>query len=213
VLKLYDYYRSSACYRVRIALNLKGLEYETIPIHLVNNNGEQFSEDYQKINPQSLVPTLQDENKILTQSLAIIEYLEEQNPLPPLLPKNVYHKALARSFAITIATDVHPLNNLRVLKYLSNELSISEEKRNAWYKHWIHKGFMSLEKQLSSHQLTGDFCFGNEPSIADIYLIPQLYNAKRYNCNLIDYPHLVRIDEHCQKNPAFIKARPEESNS
>lgn len=210
MLTLYDYFRSSACYRVRIALNLKELDYDVVPIHLVNNGGEQHAPDYQKINPQGLVPALQIDNKILTQSLAIIEYLDEAYPLPALLPAHPYEKARVRAFALTIAADIHPLNNLRVLKYLSSELGVSDTQKNQWYQHWIAKGLSALEQQLTTHQLAGDFCFGNQPTLADICLVPQLYNAKRFSCDLQPYPTLRRIDINCQHLAAFANARPAE---
>lgn len=209
MLILYDYYRSSACFRVRIALNLKGLDYQPIPVHLTNDGGEQNSEAYQKLNPQSLVPLLLNGKKLLTQSLAIIEYIDELHPLPALLPKDPYEKALVRAFAFSIAADIHPLNNLRVLKYLTNELHISEEQKNKWYQHWVCKGLHALEKELANYNLTGEFCFGDKPTLADICLIPQLYNARRYACSLEEMPTLVRIETNCKKYPAFIDAYPE----
>lgn len=211
MLKLYDYFRSSACFRVRIALNLKGLDYQAIPVHLVNNGGEQFSDEYRKINPQSLVPSLQADDKILTQSLAIIEYLDEIHPTPALLPASPYEKSLTRAFALTIAADIHPLNNLRVLKYLTHEFKLSEEQKTQWYQHWIAKGLSGLEAQLTTQQLSGHFCYGNQPTLADICLVPQLYNARRFACNLDAYPSLVRIDAHCQQHPAFKNAWPVET--
>lgn len=210
MLKLYDYFRSSACFRVRIALNLKGLNYQIIPIHLINHGGEQHSDNYQKINPQNLVPALQDDDKIFSQSLAIIEYLDEVHPTPAFLPENAYEKALVRGIALAIAADIHPLNNLRVLKYLTDELAITEEQKSQWYHHWIHKGLNALEQRLVALQRSGDFCFGHQPTLADICLIPQLYNAKRFACDLSPYPTLVRIDNHCRNHPAFIKAWPTE---
>lgn len=213
MLTLYDYFRSSACFRVRIALNLKKLDYETIPIHLVNQGGEQFSEHYSQINFQHLVPTFKDGNKVITQSLAIIEYLDELHPHPPLLPKDPFEKALIRSFAFIIAADTHPLNNLRVLKYLTGELQLTEEKKQQWYHHWMKEGLSSLEQTLNFHGKAKDFCFGNTPTIADICLVPQLYNAKRFNCDLSSYPTLLRIDENCQSHPAFIKAAPVEEKT
>jgi len=209
---LYDYFRSSACFRVRIALNLKSLNYEKVPIHLLNHGGEQFSAAYQKVNSQSLVPTLKDGDKILTQSLAIIEYLDETYPTPALLPTDAYHKALVRSFALMIAADIHPLNNLRVLTYLTNELNITEEKKTAWYQHWMQKGLAASEKQLVNQGKSNDFCFGNEPSLADICLVPQLYNAKRFSCDLTAYPTLLKIDKHCEEHPAFKNAQPTEAS-
>lgn len=210
-LKLWDYFRSSACFRVRIALNLKGLDYETIAIHLLNQGGEQFLPDYQKVNPQSLVPSLQDGNNLITQSVAIIEYLDELHPSPALLPKDLYEKALVRSFALSIVADIHPLNNLRVLTYLTNNLHVSEEQKNQWYQHWIGKGFTALEKKLLQSNRVGNFCFGNQPTLADICLAPQMVNARRFHCDLSSYPTLVKIDANYQKHPAFVKAYPAES--
>lgn len=211
MLKLYDYFRSSASFRVRIAMNLKGLEYQAIPVHLVNNGGEQLSESYKLINPQSLVPALQENEKIITQSLAIIEYLDETHPSPALLPIDSYKKALVRSFALTIAADTHPLNNLRVLKYLTSELNITEEQKTQWYQHWMASGFAALEKQLTIHNDSADFCFGNELTLADICLVPHMYNARRFSCDLSQYPTLVRIDDNCQTVPAVINAWPNET--
>lgn len=213
MLKLYDYYRSSACFRVRIALNLKGLAYETLPIHLANNGGEQFSATYQAINAQNLVPSLQDGNRLLTQSLAIIEYLNDLHPTPALLPTHPYEKALVRAFALSIAADVHPLNNLRVLKYLTTQLGLSEEKKNEWYQHWIAKGLNALEQQLIRQKQNGDFCFGNEPTLADVCLVPQLFNARRFQCDLTAYPTLVRIDANCQTLAAITAAWPTEATT
>lgn len=210
MLKLYQYFRSSASFRVRIALNLKGLSYEDMPVHLINGGGEQFSASYQAINPHSLVPTLQDSNNTLTQSLAIIEYLDECHPTPALLPGDAYQKALVRAFALSIAADIHPLNNLRVLTYLTQTLKISEQEKSRWYEHWISLGLAGLEKQLANSPYTGAYCFGDRPSLADICLIPQLYNARRFNCDLSHYPTLVRIDQHCQSLTAFSNAWPME---
>ena len=213
MLKLYDYFRSSACFRVRIALQLKKLDYETVPIHLINNGGEQSSEFYQKINPEQLVPAIQDENHTLTQSIAIIEYLDEVYPDPPLLPHTPFEKASVRAFALAIAADIHPLNNLRVLNYLKKELNITDDKKNTWYQHWIAKGLSALEKQLTFSKQSGYFCFGNSPTLADICLIPQLYNAKRFSCDLTPYPILMKIDSYCQTQQAFINAMPKETVS
>jgi maleylacetoacetate isomerase len=211
MLKLYNYFRSSASFRVRIALNLKGLAYEEISVHLVNDGGEQYSEKYQTINPQSLVPALSDDDKIITQSMAIIEYLEDKYPTPTLLPKDAYQRALVRAFSLVIAADTHPLNNLRVLNYLTKTLAISDDQKNAWYHHWVAKSFTALEKQLSQSPLTRDFCFGQSPTLADIFLVPQLYNARRFSCDISAYPTLVRIDNHCQQLPAFKDAWPQET--
>lgn len=210
MLKLYDYYRSSASFRVRIALNLKQLDYRIIPIHLVNNGGEQHGENYQAINPQCLIPSLDVDNRVLTQSLAIIEYLDEVHPKPALLPNTAYEKALVRSYANLIAADIHPLNNLRVLNYLTDELQASDDQKNAWYQHWISSGLAALEKLIVNHNLSGDFCFGFVPTIADICLVPQLYNARRFHCDLKPYPNLVRIDANCRKIHAFEYAFPKE---
>jgi maleylacetoacetate isomerase len=208
MLKLYDYFRSSAAFRVRIALHLKNLSFEVVPIHLVNNGGEQHSDEYRAINPQELVPALQVDNHIITQSLAIIEYLEETYPEPALLPKDPVLKAQARQFALTIAADIHPLNNLRVLQYLTNTLKISEEQKNRWYQHWIAQGFTALETCLHTNKTAKDFCFGDKPTLADICLVPQMYNAQRFNCDVTPYPTLLRIFANCEKLPAVIKARP-----
>lgn len=208
MLTLYHYFRSSASYRVRISLNIKSLLYHDIPVHLVNKGGEQFSEDFQMLNPQSLVPVLQDHEKTLTQSLAIIEYLEETHPSPALLPKDPFLRAQIRAFALAIASEIHPLNNLRVLSYLTDELNISDDQKSQWYHHWIATGLTALEKKLASSEFTSDFCFGKTPSMADVFLVPQLYNARRFLCDLSAYPTLIRIDAHCQQLEAFSKAKP-----
>lgn len=211
-LMLYDYFRSSASFRVRIALNLKNLDYQIIPIHLLNNGGEQFKDSYVALNPHSLVPTLQIDQQTLTQSIAIIEYLDEIQPEPTLLPHHPFEKALVRSFALSIAADIHPLNNLRILKYITNEFHISEEQKKQWIQHWISLGFDGLEKQLSTRKTTGPFCFGSQPTLADICLVPQMFNANRFECDLTRYPTLLQINEHCQQLPAFANAWPIESN-
>ena len=211
MLTLYDYFRSTACYRVRIALQLKKLAYDVIPIHLLNQGGEQFSESYQHVNPQQLVPSLIDHQTVITQSLAIIEYLEECHPTPSLFPKDPIVKAWARAFALAITSDIHPLNNLRVLTYLKNKLHIDDDQKMEWYQHWIHQGLFALEKLLIQHKVSGDFCFGAEPTIADICLVPQLFNARRFSCHLTSYPTLIRIEKNCQQLNAFTKAMPEET--
>jgi maleylacetoacetate isomerase len=210
MIELYNYFRSSASFRVRIALNLKNIDYKNHEIHLVNHGGEQYSEAFEKINAQQLVPVFKNEDKIITQSCAMIEYLDEMHPEPPLLPKDPYQKALVRAFALSIIADMHPLNNLRVLEYLKNDFMISETQKTAWYHHWIKKGFSALEKQLSknAHFL---YCFGDTPTLADICLVPQMYNARRFACDISSFPTLVKMDEHCQKHPAFQKAWPKES--
>lgn len=211
-LKLYDYFRSSACYRVRIALNLKNLSYDLIPIHLLNEGGEHFFEDYKKINPQSLVPTLQDDDHYLTQSIAIIEYLEETHPTPALLPKDPYQRALVRAFALAIAADIHPLNNLRVLTYLQKNLNITDEQKKQWYSHWVELGLAALEQKLVNQNSNTTFCFTDYPSFADICLIPQIFNARRFQCDMTNYPTLIKIEENCLKLPAFNNAAPIETN-
>lgn len=209
MIELYNYYRSTPSFRVRIALNLKNLDYKNIEIHLLKNGGEQFSAEYQKLNPQQLVPTFKDGNKIISQSLAIIEYLDEVYEEPKLLPSDPYTRAKARSFALQIAADMHPLNNLRVIEYLTKNLQISAEQKKSWFDNWVHKGFSALEKQLAELPKY-DYCFGDTPSLADICLAPQMYSARRFECDISAFPRLIEIDAHCQENPAFQKAWPKE---
>ena len=206
-MKLYNYFRSSAAYRVRIALNLKGLAFEYIPVHLTK--GEQRSERYLTLNAQALVPTLVDDAVTLPQSLAIIEYLDERFPQPPLLPATPVQRARVRAIALAIACDIHPLNNLRVLQYLTRTLAVSEDAKNAWYRHWIDTGLGALEAQLASDAATGAYCHGDVPTLADICLVPQLANARRFGIALAAYPTLLRIDANCQKLAAFAAAAPE----
>lgn len=208
-MKLYDYYRSTACYRVRIALNYKNIPYETIPIHLINNNGEQHHPDYLAINPQALVPSLETNGKILTQSLAILDYLEETHPKPALLPEEPLDRARVKSLALSIACDIHPLNNLRVLQTLRNEFQATEEQVKKWYHHWLKSGFNALESQLQVLSRSMDVCYGNAITIADLCLIPQVYNAQRFEFSLDDYPLIQSIYRHCVKLDAFKKAAPE----
>lgn len=209
MLKLYDYSRSSACFRVRIALNIKNLPYETFTVHLLKEGGEQLKPDYRAINPQGLVPTLQISNThYLTQSLAIIEYLEEVFPKPALLPTDPVSRAQNRAFAQIIACDIHPLNNLRVLKYLADPFERSEEQRKTWYLHWLALGFKSLETMLSAHTHQEHFCFGDTPTLADICLVPQVYNALRYEYPMDQHPLLHEIYQHCLALTAFNKALP-----
>lgn len=211
MLTLYDYYRSSSAFRVRIALNLKKLSYKIEPIHLVKEGGEQFGETYSQLNPMHLVPTLIDNDKVITQSLAIIEYLDETYPTPALSSFNSYERALIRSFALTIACDVQPLNNLRVLKYLSEEMQLNEEQKKKWYEHWIHLAFSALEAKLKNQASKGRCAFFDYPTIADIFLVPQMYNARRFSCDLSAFPLLTKIDAYCQTLPAFQKAWPMEN--
>jgi maleylpyruvate isomerase len=208
-MKLYSFFRSSASYRVRIALNLKGLIYEQIPIHLRRAGGEQFVASYKAINPQGLVPTLDDGGQILTQSLAIIEYLEERYPEPPLLPTDSADRARVRSMALIIACEIHPIQNLRVLVHLKNNLRQSEDDLNRWARHWIDLGLSALEQMTTSTPKRGKFCFGDTPTLADICLVPQLANARRFGCDLSAYPTLLQIETACNALPAFANAAPE----
>ena len=207
MIKLYGYFRSSAAYRVRIALNLKSLPYEYLPVHLVK--GEQREERYRALNPQALVPTLVDDGETITQSMAIIEYLDEKVPDPPLLPVTPEARARVRAIAQAIACDIHPLNNLRVLKYLTGTLGASEDAKNAWYRHWIELGLAALEAQLSADSRTGAFCHGATPTLADICLVPQLANARRYSTPIDTYPTLARIESRCLALDAFARAAPD----
>jgi maleylacetoacetate isomerase len=208
-VKLYTFFRSSASFRVRITLNLKGLDYDQLPIHLRRGGGEQWSSAYKTINPQGLVPTLEDGGRHFTQSLAIIEYLDERYPEPPLLPTEPADRATVRGMALAIACEVHPLQNLRVLNYLRNELKQAEEEVNRWARHWITLGLSALEQTVLSAPQRGKFCFGGAPSLADVFLVPQLYNARRFGCELSAYPNLLRIEADCVALPAFAKAAPE----
>lgn len=207
-MKLYDYYRSSCSYRVRIALNLKNVNYEIIPVHLLNNGGEQHTDSYKKVNPQEIVPSLETDDGNINQSLAIIEYLEDLYPNPPLLPKHPYEKSLVRSIALLVACEIHPLNNLRVLQMLENDLHITAEQKLVWYHKWLRLGFSALEQKLSTIERANPVCFGKSVTIADIFLIPQIYNAKRFKFELKDYPIINEINEYCLTIPAFIKAEP-----
>jgi len=211
MIQLYDYYRSTACFRVRIALNLKALDYKIIPVNLLKS--EQSREEYLAMNPQGLVPTLKHDDKTISQSLAIIEYLDEIYPDTSLFPKDAFLKAEARAIALMIAADMHPLNNIGVLQFLTKNLDLSEDQKNKWYAQWIAKGFTALEKKLSAFQHTDAFCFGDTPTIADICLAPQMYNARRFSCDISAYPTLIKIDAHCQKHPAFIKAWPNDPSA
>lgn len=208
-MKFYGYFRSSAAFRVRIALALKGLEPEQHYVHLTKGGGQQFDPEYMKLNPAALVPTVIDDGAVLTQSLAIIEYLDEKYPSEPrLLPGDAASRARVRSLALLIACEIHPLNNLRVLNYLTKDLGQTEEVKNRWYLHWIAKGFSALEAMLADDARTGLFCHGDRPSMADVFLVPQVFNAKRFNADLKPYPRLMGIFENCMKLPAFDKSQP-----
>lgn len=204
--KLYSYFRSSASYRVRTALNLKGLDYDTVPVHLVR--GEQRAPDYTAINPAGLVPALDDDGTVLTQSLAIIEYLDERYPEPALLPGSAADRARIRAIALTVACEIHPLNNLAVLRYLKHTLGVAEEAKNAWYRHWVEQGLAAVERMLADDARTGAFCHGETPTLSDCCLVPQIYNAQRFDCRLDQVPTVMRIYEHCMTLEAFRHAAP-----
>ncbi len=203
-IRLYDYFRSSACYRVRIALNLKGLPYEAIDTSLVD--GAQLSPEYKALNPQGFVPMLEVEGLRLTQSIAIIEWLDSYAPEPRFLPADPAQRARQMALALTIACDIHPLNNLRVLKYLGSRLDADETARDDWYRHWVSAGFDALEAMANSN---APFLGGDAPGIADICLVPQMYNARRFTTPLEAYPNLVRIDAACTALEAFARAHPD----
>jgi maleylpyruvate isomerase len=208
-MKLYSYFRSSAAYRVRIALNLKGLDYETVAVHLLKDGGQQLAPAYRQLNPAALVPTFVEGDWSTGQSMAILEYLEETHPEPPLLPSDPRQRARVRAIAQTIACDIHPLNNLRVLKYLKHQLHVEDDAKNAWYTHWVELGLASVEAMLAGHPQTGTFCHGDTPTFADLCLVPQVANARRFNCDLSSMPTVVRIDAACSALPAFQRAAPE----
>ncbi|MEO6689018.1 MAG: maleylacetoacetate isomerase [Dokdonella sp.] len=208
-LTLYDYWRSSACYRVRIALNVKGLRYILKPVHLLDNGGEQHSAEYRQVNPQAAVPALVDGARVIRQSLAIIEYLDEVKPDVPLLPSAARDRAHVRGMALLVACDIHPLNNLRVMQYLERELTLDQAARERWTRHWMEEGFRALESILADDLATGAYCHGEAPTMADACLIPQVYNAKRFNVDMTPYPTIMRINEQCMALPAFDAARPE----
>ncbi|MEO8600845.1 MAG: maleylacetoacetate isomerase [bacterium] len=210
MLKLYTYFRSSAAYRVRIALNLKGLSYQSVPVHLLKNGGEHLQDSYRAINPGAMLPSLQDGDSTLTQSLAILEYLEEVYPDISLLPVDPLGRARVRALALTVACDIHPINNLRVLKYISGVLQVSEETKTQWYRHWTHEGLGIMEAHLARDRQTGIFCHGETPTLADCCLIPQVFNAQRFQVDLSPYPIIAGIHARCAELPAFISAHPEQ---
>ncbi|CAH2777701.1 MAG: Maleylacetoacetate isomerase (EC @ Glutathione S-transferase, zeta (EC [uncultured Caballeronia sp.] len=201
-MKLYSYFRSSAAYRMRIALNLKGLAYEYAPIHLLRDGGQQ-------LNPDGIVPTFIDGDNVLTQSLAIIEYLEETHPEPPLLPGTPLDRTFVRSVALQIVCEIHPVDNLRVLmKYLKHTLKVGDEAKDAWYRHWLESGFESLEKRLANDSRVGKLCFDDTPTLADLCLVPQVFNAQRFNLDMSRYPTIERIANHAGQIDAFARAAP-----
>lgn len=204
--KLYTYFRSSAAFRVRIALNLKGLAYEAEFVHLAK--GEHRKPEYAAINPQGLVPGLQVDGHLLTQSIAILEYLEETHPRPPLLPQDAFGRARVRSLSLLIACEIHPLNNLRTLRHLKQALGQTDEQVNAWYRHWIADGLGKLEADLRAPG-TGRYCHGDAPGMADCCLVPQIFNAKRYQCELAPFPTVMRVFDACMQLDAFASAQPD----
>ncbi len=206
-MELFNYYRSSASYRVRIAMALKGLDYTYTPVHLAR--GEQLKESYASVSASRLVPTLkEDDGHLLTQSLAIIEYLDEMHPQPALLPADARGRARARALAYDIACEIHPINNLRVLRYLTADLKLSEDDKNRWYRHWVETGLAAVEAQLAGNPATGLYCHGNTPTIADITLVPQIFNAKRFNCRLDHVPTVMRVFDQCMTLDAFSATQP-----
>lgn len=204
-MELFNYFRSSASFRVRIALALKGLDYDYRPVHLVKN--EQLAEPYASLSVAKLVPLLKDGDAVLTQSLAIIEYLDETHPEPPLLPADALGRARVRSLAQDIACEIHPINNLRVLRYLVRELGVGEEAKNAWYRHWVEEGLAIVERRLADGG-SDRFCHGDQPTLADCVLVPQIFNAQRFGCRLDHVPEVMRIFANCMQHEAFQQAQP-----
>ncbi|MDQ1120327.1 maleylacetoacetate isomerase [Pseudoxanthomonas sp. SORGH_AS 997] len=208
-LRLYSYWRSSAAYRVRIGLNLKGLPYDLEPVHLVRDGGQQHQPDYARLNPQHLVPTLMHGKRVLRQSLAILEYLDESWPERPLMPSSARDRARVRALAQLVACDIHPLGNLRVLRFFDEEWRVPPVEREAWVRHWVGEGLQAMETLLANDLVTGTYCHGEAPGLADCCLIPQLYNARRFEVDLSPYPTIARIEQACLALPAFIHASPE----
>jgi maleylacetoacetate isomerase len=206
-MKLYTFFRSSAAFRARIALNLKGVRYESLPKVFAKN--EHRTAEYLAVNPQGLIPALEIDGAVLSQSLAIVEYLDDTHPTPPFLPDDALGRARVRSMALAIACDIHPLNNLRVLNYLRNELKHDETTVNAWYRHWISVGFTGLEAQAREYSASKRYLYGDAVSMADICLVPQMFNARRFEVDLASFPTLVAISTHLESLPAFADARPE----
>jgi maleylacetoacetate isomerase len=214
-LTLYDYFRSTAAYRVRLALNIKGLSYQQKEVHLVKDGGKQHSAAYREINPQALVPSFIDDtlNFPLTQSLAIIDYLEEISPTPSLFPRDIEAKYRAKQLAMIISCDIHPLNNLRVLSYLKTNHKFDDAMIERWYHNWLEKGFQAIEVLLQKSERSKTVCIGDDVSLADLCLIPQVYNAKRFNFNLDPYPLIREINDYCLSQPSFIKSTPEKTST
>jgi maleylacetoacetate isomerase len=207
-MKLYNYFRSSASFRVRIALALKGLPYDYVSVHLTRGGGEQLQPGFRALNTDALVPVLEDAGVHLTQSLAIIEYLDETHPEPPLLPAAPVQRAWVRAFALAIACEIHPLNNLRVLRYLVRDLGASEAQKDAWYRHWVEQGLAALEARVVADGRSGRHVYGDTVTLADVLLVPQIFNAQRYDCRLDHVPQLMRIFGHCMALPAFADTQP-----
>jgi maleylacetoacetate isomerase len=207
-LRLYSFWRSSAAYRVRIALNLKQLSYEVLPVHLLRDGGEQHNAAFRDVNPQELIPVLMHGNRVLRQSMAILEYLEETFPTPSLLPSNARDCHRVRAISQMIACDIHPLNNLRVMQYLEKEFAATQAQKDTWMQHWINLGFDALEKVLAGHPSTGSFCEGDMPTMADCFLVPQIYNAQRFKVDMTAFPTISRINQACGELDEFKQAHP-----
>ena len=205
-MQLYSYFRSSASFRVRIALGLKGLAYDYVPVQIVQN--EQFTEGFDTLAPAHLVPVLRDGDAVLTQSMAIIEYLDETHPEPPLLPGGALDRARVRALAQDIACEIHPLNNLRVLRYLVKDLGVSEDDKNRWYRHWIETGLAAVERQMVKSGAAGRYCYGDTPTLADCVLVPQIFNARRLDCKTDHVPMVMSAFEACMRLEAFERAQP-----
>jgi maleylacetoacetate isomerase len=206
---LYGYWRSSCSYRVRIALNLKGIAWTDQAVHLVRDGGEQNSPEFREINPLGLVPALIHEGQAMTQSIAILEYIDETFPGPQLLPEKTSERARVRAIAQSIACEIQPMNNLSVINFMRDSFGLGKEETDTWYRTWITRGFSALETMLAGSELTGTYCHGEQAGMADCCLVPQVYNAERFDCNLDPYPEIRRITEHCRKQPEFISAAPE----
>ena len=209
MLTLYSYWRSSAAYRVRIGLQLKRLPFETAAVHLLRDGGEQRGESFQAINPQGLVPVLKHGQRVIRQSLAILEYLEETFPDHPIMPATARDRARVRAIAQMVACDIHPLNNLRILQFFEQDWNVPQPERDAWVRRWIEQGFAAIESLLADNPSTGEFCEGDLPGLADCCLVPQVYNARRFGVDLSAYPTILRIEQHCLTLPEFDAARPE----